>query len=163
MKFIITHIITALLLSFASLTLGVDIGLDTQDIDPSVSVSVLGDDNSLGDGFTIQCALLTVQRSDPIFAPGTPGIHVHAVVGGTAFNRTMKPEEARLARGTTCNVAMDKSDYWQPQLYHHMPNGYFELIPMIGSVSPCWCLSAKRRCVQTLTTLPGHPLSQSSL
>jgi hypothetical protein len=39
--------------------------------------------------WTVNCAPLTVQRSDPILFPGVPGSHVHAVVGGTAFNRTM--------------------------------------------------------------------------
>lgn len=38
----------------------------------------------------MNCAPLTIQRSDPIISPGIPSAHVHAIIGGNAFNRNMK-------------------------------------------------------------------------
>lgn len=51
-----------------------------------------------GDTFTVNCAPLTVQRSDPIVNPGVPGTHVHSVIGGNAFRRTMVGRYVIVAR-----------------------------------------------------------------
>ncbi|CAG5137590.1 uncharacterized protein ALTATR162_LOCUS161 [Alternaria atra] len=84
--------------------------------------------------FILNCGKLTVQRSDPIVSPGVPSGHVHAVIGGTAFKRTLSNEEARNAKDTTC-ISMDKSNYWIPQLYHENRNGTFTYVPFEGSMS----------------------------
>jgi hypothetical protein len=83
----------------------------------------------------VQCAPLTVQRSDPIVNPGSISHHVHAVVGGTKFGLSTTNEDARNSRETTCSMPMDKSQYWQPQLYHMDREGKFEPIKMLGIVS----------------------------
>ncbi|RAL06864.1 DUF1996 domain-containing protein [Aspergillus homomorphus CBS 101889] len=80
------------------------------------------------DEFTFSCVPLTTQLSDPIVSPGGISEHVHVVAGGTAFQRTMGLDTARNARETTCGVAIDKSNYWIPQLYNQLPDGSFELV-----------------------------------
>ncbi|KAH8809333.1 hypothetical protein F5884DRAFT_858834 [Xylogone sp. PMI_703] len=82
--------------------------------------------------FTLSCAPLTIQRSDPIVSPGGYSSHVHAVVGGTAFQQTMSQTTAPNAKDTTCDKKLDNSNYWQPQLYHHRSDGQFELITFQG-------------------------------
>lgn len=85
--------------------------------------------------FIVHCAPLTVQRTDPIISPGGLSSHVHAVVGGTAYDKSMTNEDARKAANTTCDKSLDKSNYWQPQLYHQRNDSTFELIPLLGIVS----------------------------
>jgi hypothetical protein len=85
--------------------------------------------------FTVTCATLTIQRSDPIVNPGVASGHVHAVVGGTAFNRTETNAQAVNAATTTCNRRFDKSNYWVPQLYHINGDGTFGIVPLFYSVS----------------------------
>ncbi|KAL4867849.1 hypothetical protein BDV12DRAFT_209569 [Aspergillus spectabilis] len=79
------------------------------------------------------CLPLTAQLSDPIVSPGQQSAHTNVVTGGTAFQRTMGKETAREAKGTTCEVAIDRSNYWVPALYHRTGNengnGSFELVP----------------------------------
>ncbi|OAA43439.1 hypothetical protein BBO_04582 [Beauveria brongniartii RCEF 3172] len=82
--------------------------------------------------FIVHCKALTVQRTDPIINPGQLSTHVHAVVGGTAYHMSMSNEDARNAKNTTCDKALDKSNYWQPQLYHQHHDGSFELIKLLG-------------------------------
>lgn len=89
-----------------------------------------------GQIFTVNCQPLTIQRGDPIVSPGVISSHVHAVIGGTAFQDTMGLTTAVKAKDTTCDKKIDHSNYWQPQLYHRMANGSFELITFQGSVSP---------------------------
>lgn len=84
--------------------------------------------------FIVQCGPLTIQRGDPIVSPGKISSHVHAVVGGTAFDLEMSNEDARNSKSTTCNKMLDKSNYWQPQLYHQDRDGKFELIKLLGIV-----------------------------
>jgi len=87
-----------------------------------------------GDTFTINCAPLSIQRSDPIVNPGTAGGHVHAIIGGNAFSRKMGPMDARnIATATTCNKGTDHSNYWVPQLYHQRADGKFEMVHYSGS------------------------------
>jgi hypothetical protein len=82
---------------------------------------------------TLNCVPLTIQRSDPIVNPGVPGGHVHAIIGGNAFQRTMEGTDATKADQTTCNKLMDKSNYWVPQLYHIRADGMFEMVEYRGS------------------------------
>lgn len=88
-----------------------------------------------GQLFTVNCAPLTIQRSDPIVNPGAASGHVHAIIGGTAFQRTMSQTTAGNARTTTCDKKVDKSNYWVPQLYHIRGDGRFEIVQFQGSVS----------------------------
>jgi opacity protein-like surface antigen len=83
--------------------------------------------------WTVNCDPLTIQRSDPIISPGVASSHVHAVVGGTAFQRTMGNDTATNARNTTCDKYTDHSNYWCPQLYK-MDAGLFYLVPFLGAV-----------------------------
>ena len=85
--------------------------------------------------FTVSCSALTVQRSDPIVSPGVASGHVHAVIGGTAFQRTMDNDTAVNAKLTTCDKKVDKSNYWVPQLYHITSDNMFEIVEFQGSVS----------------------------
>ncbi|KAF9882947.1 hypothetical protein FE257_004858 [Aspergillus nanangensis] len=87
------------------------------------------------DEFNFACSSLTVQRSDPIVNPGAPGGHTHAIIGGTAFNRSMSPDLAKGSKETTCAVEIDHSNYWQPLLYHTRSDGQFEAVPFQGSAA----------------------------
>jgi hypothetical protein len=89
-----------------------------------------------GQLFTVNCVSLTVQRSDPIISPGITSSHVHAVSGGTGFQRTMSATTALNGKATTCDKTLDRSDYWVPQLYHVRSDGLFEIVNFQGSVSP---------------------------
>lgn len=88
-----------------------------------------------GQLFTVNCQPLTIERSDPIVSPGIASGHVHAVIGGTGFQRTMSQTTAVNAKDTTCDKKLDNSNYWQPQLYHQRADGRFELVKFQGSVS----------------------------
>ena len=85
--------------------------------------------------FIVQCGHLTTQRGDPIIFPGEISPHVHAIVGGTGFKLEMTNEDARNSNATTCNKMLDKSNYWQPQLYHQDKEGKFERVELLGIVS----------------------------
>ena len=62
--------------------------------------------------WTVNCGVLTIQRSDPILSVGVASSHVHAVVGGTAFSRNMSdPNAAVNANATTCDKYTDHSNY----------------------------------------------------
>lgn len=85
------------------------------------------------DVWTVNCGVLSVQRSDPIVSPGVPSAHVHSIVGGTAFNRTMTGINAAVnSKKTTCDKFTDHSNYWAPQLYHEK-DGMFQLVPFMGA------------------------------
>ncbi|OBT87321.1 hypothetical protein VE02_03029 [Pseudogymnoascus sp. 03VT05] len=86
-----------------------------------------------GQIFTVNCQPLTIQRGDPIINPGVISAHVHAVIGGTAFQQTMGLNTAVNAKDTTCDKKIDKSNYWQPQLYHQNSDGSFDLIHFQGT------------------------------
>lgn len=64
------------------------------------------------DVWTVNCGVLTIQRSDPIVSPGGPSSHVHAISGGTAFSRNMPGiDDAVNAKATTCDKYTDHSNY----------------------------------------------------
>jgi hypothetical protein len=91
------------------------------------------------------------QRADPIMSPRVASSHVHAIVGGAAFNRTMNGNDSAVdALATTCDKFADHSNYvlgfWYstlndfadpkqrcPQLYQ-MTNGIFSLVTFTGAV-----------------------------
>ncbi|KAL4802620.1 hypothetical protein BDV18DRAFT_63290 [Aspergillus unguis] len=80
------------------------------------------------DEISFSCLPLTTQFSDPIVSPGQQSDHMHVITGGTAFQRTMGPQTARNARETTCEVSLDRSNYWVPALYHAAGNGSVEMV-----------------------------------
>lgn len=86
------------------------------------------------DEISFSCVPLTIEMSDPIMFPGNVSDHLHLVTGGTAFQRTMAEDTARKAKGTTCGIEIDKSNYWVPELYHQMEDGWFELVDVDGVV-----------------------------
>jgi len=88
---------------------------------------------AFGDTFTVNCAPLIQQRSDPIVNPGHPSSHTHAIVGGNAFARDMPGMAALKATGTTCDKKTDFSNYWVPQMYHIRQDGRYEMVPWSGT------------------------------
>lgn len=94
----------------------------------------------VGDTFTVNCSPLTIQRRDPVLSFGSDtSDHVHAVVGGTAFQASTTNQMAINSKATTCDKILDHSIYWTPSLYHINSDGRFELVPFKGNVSvrPC--------------------------
>lgn len=86
--------------------------------------------------WTVNCAPLSVQRSDPILSAGKPSTHVHAIVGSTAFSRSMTANAAAAnGRQSTCDKPTDHSSYWAPQAYHMRSDGKFELLKFTGMVA----------------------------
>jgi Domain of unknown function (DUF1996) len=62
--------------------------------------------------FTVSCDPLSIQMADPIVSPGVASGHVHAISGGTAFNRTMLGADGAVdAKATTCDKFTDHSNY----------------------------------------------------
>lgn len=96
--------------------------------------------SAFGDTFVVNCNPLTIQRSDPIVSPGVPSTHVHAVVGGNAFNRNMTHKyDAVNSKATTCDKKLDHSSYWVPQLYAIRPQDKkFEMVHFNGAVCDTW-------------------------
>jgi len=80
-----------------------------------------------GGTFTVNCAPLTIQRSDPLVQPGIASSHVHSVVGGNVFERTMGPM-GNQATLTSCDKEIDHSNYWVPQLYHLRSDKMWEMV-----------------------------------
>lgn len=68
--------------------------------------------------WTVDCGVLTTQRMDPIVFPNQhPAGHVHAIVGGSRFGVSVGYEDLQTSQCTSCNVDVDLSNYWVPQLY----------------------------------------------
>jgi hypothetical protein len=85
--------------------------------------------------FSLACAPLAIQRSDPLISPGVASGHVHGIVGGNSFSRNMgAPKAAVVNTATSCNVDIDHSNYWVPVLYHIRPDGEYELVQFTGNV-----------------------------
>ena len=78
----------------------------------------------LGSGMPV-----SIQRVDPLLAPGKVAGHVHSVVGGNAFGPTMDFDTTQTATCSTIKVKADKSNYWMPALYFHAKNGSFIRVP----------------------------------
>jgi len=82
---------------------------------------------------TVNCASLSIQRSDPIIQPGLPSQHVHAIAGGNNFKRQMSFTDAYNATETTCDKKIDHSNYWVPALYHQRADNMWELVNFQGN------------------------------
>ncbi|KAF8871764.1 hypothetical protein BD779DRAFT_1680126 [Infundibulicybe gibba] len=67
--------------------------------------------------------IITTQRLDPIVNPGSHSSHVHEVVGGSNFGRSVNTELLRKSECTSIPIAEDKSNYWTPATYFHWANG----------------------------------------
>jgi len=90
--------------------------------------------DKVGGTFTVNCVPVSQQRSDPIVQPGMPSQHVHAISGGNAFKREMGPLDAYNATATTCDKAIDHSNYWVPQMYHYRTSDkMWEMVPFQGN------------------------------
>ncbi|KAG0645134.1 hypothetical protein D0Z07_9069 [Hyphodiscus hymeniophilus] len=109
--------------------------------------------------FTVNCQPLSIQRADPIISPGVVSAHTHAVIGGTAFQQTMSTTTAVNAQDTTCDKKLDKSNYWQPLLYHHRSDGQFEAVTFQGSA--VYYLNRACNYAPGLTTCPTNFASRS--
>lgn len=81
------------------------------------------------------CSQITIERLDPLVNPGEfPTPHMHQVVGGNAFNATIKPntDVSTLATCTTCGPAEDFSNYWTANLYYQSPkNKSYKRVPQV--------------------------------
>jgi len=76
------------------------------------SLLLLSSTSSASVVWTINCLPLSIQQSDPIVSSGGPSGHVHAIAGGTAFNRTMAGANSAVdALATTCDNFTDHSNY----------------------------------------------------
>lgn len=60
-------------------------------------------------------------RVDPIVAPGKVSEHVHAVMGGSAFNKDSTGESLSQSKCTNARIEEDHSNYWFPALYFQDP------------------------------------------
>ncbi|KAI8113491.1 hypothetical protein M9435_003492 [Picochlorum sp. BPE23] len=80
---------------------------------------VLGTKNNAVRAFwTVDCGVVTIEKSDPIVSFGQTSAHMHVVAGSSGFgpdatNAILRENEYC----TSCNVKQDKSAYWTPQLY----------------------------------------------
>jgi len=118
--------------------------------------STVGDTGGI---FTVNCVPLTFQRSDPIVTPGVAGTHVHAIIGGNAFKRTMGKMDATSANSTTCDKALDHSNYWVPQLYHYRSDKTYEIVKLSGAA----VYYLLRACDYQPNIRSCAPLSESNL
>lgn len=66
-----------------------------------------------------------------IVSPGGVGTHVHAIAGGSNFDKSMTYASSQAGRCTTAPVSVDKSNYWIPQLYYFNPTeASYTMIPV---------------------------------
>ncbi|KAK6340932.1 hypothetical protein TWF696_009245 [Orbilia brochopaga] len=78
----------------------------------------------------MQCgAPILVDRIDPIVYPGAVDGHVHNIMGGQAFGKTISTKQLRASKCTSCQVEPDKSNYWVPTLYFQFKNGTYAPVP----------------------------------
>ncbi|WRT68783.1 uncharacterized protein IL334_005763 [Kwoniella shivajii] len=75
--------------------------------------------------FILSHPILETTRLDPP--------HVHSIVGGSNFDKTIDYNSTLLSSCTTAPISIDKSNYWTPQLYYYNPDGAtFQMIPAAG-------------------------------
>ncbi|KAF9522964.1 hypothetical protein CPB83DRAFT_822189 [Crepidotus variabilis] len=100
------------------------------------------------------CAQLVTERFDPLVTPGQVSPHVHQIIGGNAFNLTMKQDAdlPNISTCTTCRFKEDKSNYWTAVLYFKHPNGSFLRVPQI----PNHYVGGTRGGM-TVYYIPGYP------
>ncbi|KAJ6262274.1 hypothetical protein Dda_3081 [Drechslerella dactyloides] len=78
----------------------------------------------------MQCgAPVVIDRVDPIVFPGQVDGHVHNVMGGVNFGKTVTTKQLKASKCTSCQVEPDKSNYWVPALYFQFKNGSYMPVP----------------------------------
>ncbi|KAF3903955.1 hypothetical protein ABW21_db0207722 [Orbilia brochopaga] len=97
----------------------------------TLSLAALALLSSKADAFwRMQCgAPILVDRIDPIVFPDAVDGHVHNIMGGVAFGKTISTKQLRASKCTSCQVEPDKSNYWVPTLYFQFANGSFAPVP----------------------------------
>ena len=81
--------------------------------------------------FTIGMGMpVAIERVDPLLAAGQVSNHVHAVLGGNAFQASMDFATTQKSICSTNPVRDDLSNYWMPALYFQDPkDGTFTRVP----------------------------------
>merc|ERR1711892_380653 len=88
-----------------------------------------------GNVFTVDLAVLTTQRLDPIVFNGeSPSGHVHTIAGASGFSQTGTYDELINSKCTTGNLKKDLSNYWVPSLYIKKPSGEVHYVEMYMAV-----------------------------
>ncbi|KAK4039896.1 hypothetical protein C8A01DRAFT_16172 [Parachaetomium inaequale] len=79
------------------------------------------------------CHQLVIDRIDPLVNPGAiPSPHQHQIVGGDAFNASMRLSDISASSScTTCSYSDDFSNYWTSNLYFGARNGSYKRVPQI--------------------------------
>jgi len=67
--------------------------------------------------WTVDCGIVTTERSDPIRFFGQESPHTHTVAGSSAFGPSATNDLLRGDVCTSCDVQQDKSAYWVNQLF----------------------------------------------
>jgi len=81
------------------------------------------------------CSTLSIQRLDPIVEPGrAPSAHLHQIVGGNAFNATMRGDVGEQGSCTTCTFSEDFSNYWTAVMFFKHSNGTFKRVPIMRTL-----------------------------
>merc|ERR1711939_175334 len=77
---------------------------------------------------------LTLERIDPLFAPGSVSGHVHTVSGGSGFGFDTDYDQLRSSACSSCPIKQDLSAYWTPKLYYmsDAEGSSFEDVPQSG-------------------------------
>ena len=85
------------------------------------------------------CSTVSIQRIDPLVSPGAvPSGHLHQIVGGNAFNVTMKHEDGDIADRatcTTCTFSEDFSNYWTAVMFFKHSNGSYHRVPIMQNTA----------------------------
>merc|ERR1712230_255891 len=77
---------------------------------------------------------LTLERIDPLFAPGSVSGHVHTVSGGSGIGFDTDFDQLRSSACSSCPIKQDMSAYWTPKLYYmsDAEGSSFEDVPQSG-------------------------------
>ncbi|KAH8090923.1 hypothetical protein HD553DRAFT_279680 [Filobasidium floriforme] len=78
--------------------------------------------------FILTHPILEVTRLDPIINPGEVSSHMHTIIGGSNFDKTVDYASTQQGKCTTAPISIDKSSYWTPQLYSYS-EGKYTMIP----------------------------------
>ncbi|MCJ1434081.1 hypothetical protein MMC27_003447 [Xylographa pallens] len=82
----------------------------------------------------MQCGITQTGRIDPVVSPGKISSHVHKIAGSSNIGFSSTYASVRNSSCTSCEISVDKSNYWTPQLYYEHSNGSFEEVPNDGMV-----------------------------
>ncbi|KAJ9103140.1 hypothetical protein QFC21_002562 [Naganishia friedmannii] len=85
------------------------------------------------DGFHLDYMYTLVREQlDPIVSPNEQSAHMHRVFGGSNFGAAYNRAELYDSDCTSAGISVDKSNYWEPQLYWIETNGQFTPIDTIS-------------------------------